>query len=174
MLKINEMENGKLRIEAEADMFVVPNRAGTADGFMESIRENRIEEAKRFCKNNNAEFDPTKDKFIQVWISSEDLNRDNLSSHGFGIHYKNERLYCLNGSKYFMYIPETMLKDLKEGETKTILYKNIELENGNVDLEDANENKIKADLVLNVTAKQRSYRYKNFGNFEDAVSFVLW
>lgn len=170
MLKINE-ENG-LYIEANADVFVVPNRACLGEQFSDFIKNDRIEGGRRFCKNNNLDFDPDKDKFIQVWITSEDLNQDNLGSHGFMIKNNNERLFC--SSMYFEYIPENLIRDMKEGDEKTLLYKNIELETRKHScLHEKNPKIFKADLVLTLKANQRNYRYRDFGNFEDAMKSIL-
>ena len=159
------MDNN-IKVTANADVFVIPNHASTADEFIFG-KETRKETVSNVCFANAVSYSPEMDKLIQLWIVSDDLQSDNIEDHGF-IYKFNGKEYRCHLPAYCHSLPKTVLPS-KEGETKTVIIPNCIAEERSHDADE----EIIFDLELHLTAAQTKYRYKNFGNFEDAVRYVL-
>lgn len=179
MLKITEQKNGKLKIEANAEIFVIPGEAMPLKGFLDFMAMDKL--AKSLCESNGLNFCPD-EKMIEVWIiSEEDLEDDNIT-YGFCIPYKNDNLDFKNiaGCDRLNYLPLSLIKDMKEGDQKTIVFRDMkfmsendfEIKNKDIEnIEDFVEGEIiSVDLLLTVTAKQQDRRYAYLGDFENAVN----
>lgn len=153
-----EKTNGKYVVTANANVFIVPN----GFHYIDLERNFAIKRAKRICKTVNKEFH-AEELFGEFWFVSDDLESDNLADHGFEVE---RRVYVMPG-EIFSLLPIGLFEDLKEGETKEIIM--------NVAANDY-EDRIKdvpVELHLNVTAKQKEYRYSNHGNFEDVYKRLV-
>ncbi len=155
-----------ITVAANADVFVIPNHASTVNEFVFG-KDTRKETVCNVCFANGVSYDPETDKLIQLWMVSDDLQSDNIEDHGFISNFNGKEYRC-HLPAYCHSLPKKLLPS-KEGETKRIIIPNcIATERSR----DADE-EINFDLILNITASQTKYRYKNFGNFEDAVRYVL-
>lgn len=154
-------ETKRYCINANAEMFIIPNSAGRVTEFIS--KERAIREAQSICSSVGKDFDEN-DPLVQVWICSDDLDTENLCRHGATVEIEGED-YFLEYPEISEYIPLSIIKDLKEGETATFGYTNIATINNN-------DKNIKVDLMLNVKANQLDYRYSRFGTFESVLSKV--
>lgn len=157
----------------KAGAFVIPNASAVASDFLiKSFMERTVKKMADICRQFGQDYDPDKDKLIQLWFHSdyEDsknkderrLGSDNLSCHGFKI---DGRYYYFD----YNYLPYKILKDIKEGDVLTIEFdceRDVEddIEYGSVE---------KVPLVMDVKFEQLPYRYRNKGRFEEAVKYVL-
>lgn len=152
-MKNVEKRNGKYVVTANADVFIVPNRFY----YLNPDLKSDIRRAKRTCDSLNEKFYKT-DLIGQFWLTSEDLNSDNIACHGFRL----EQHKYVTGGEISEYFPVKIFEDLKENESKEIIM-NIFAKDSDSD----EDNEIPVELHLNVTAKQTKYRYRSYGNFED-------
>lgn len=127
------------RLTFDGEFFVVPNRAVKLGNYAQYVQK-RINMLALF---NGIELSPD-DEIVEVWIVNEDI--DNLVDHGVCVIDEWVRPIC-------GLVPLKLIKKMKEGETIGIMMP-------------CNENKL---LSCYLTAAQKKYRYKNFGNFEDAL-----
>ena len=155
-----ENVNGVYEIHANAEVFVIPN---SANKVSEYTFRSVIDNAHRMCENLGMEFDEKNDKLAQFWTSSDDLDTENLSCHGFSFEVDGQEVY----SEYIPEcIPVKIYKDIKEGESREVIY---EFEGH---IYEPKSSRVPVRLVLNVTAAQSKYRYRRFGNFEDVLEDV--
>lgn len=153
-----EKTNGKYVVTANADVFIVPNRFNYID-----LEHNfAIKKAKRICKTVNKEF-YADDLFGEFWFVSNDLESDNIVDHGFEIEH---RVYVMP-YKISSLLPVDLFENLKEGESKEIVI-NVSANDYKNHIKD-----IPVELHLNITAKQKEYRYSNHGNFEDVYKRLV-
>ena len=86
-------------------------------------------------------------KYIQIWTVGHDCDNWSCSCDHCPANIEGDE-----GFRYPELIPIELVRDLKEGETKTV-------ETGT--------------MVINMTAKQLSYRYRSFGAFEEVMKRYL-
>lgn len=158
MLKFTD-ENGKLLVESEASMFIIPNRAGHISDFI--ITDSIKRDTEKYCEDNDIDFDYEKDWLVQVWMHSDDLGTDNFFRHGCIVDYEDEEFDPNAGDAEN--IPRQLI-DVKEGEHFTLNFKDA--------IMSTSDRQFKVDLKLDVTAQQHGYRYERFGNFEEALNRV--
>lgn len=164
-----------------AAVFVIPNGAGYCNEFLlDSFKERYKRYCTDLCAQKGIKFDPEKDQLVQVWFASEydenldnaslkdnNLGSDNLEAHGFLINDNHYRFR-------YGYLPYPLIKDVKEGDTMDLEFEiNKEyVKEGKkrryLETDEESE-RIKLHLIFD----QRSYRYRNFGNFEEVVKYVL-
>ena len=136
------------------DMFIIPNEAIKYSEFLPFAKESARE------KLNYLGIKPDEnEKMIQVWFTGS--GEDNWNDHAgalcrlAGIEEPNMDDKDRYLKEYITrYLPESMLKNVHEGETITIDCNNF-------------------NCTLVLTAKQLDYRYRGFGRFEDALKHVL-
>ena len=136
------------------DMFIIPNEASEYRSFMpcakESVREKLEYLGIKEPKEN--------EKLVQVWFTGS--GEDNWNHPGALCRLAGIKEPELDDKDRWLkayitsYLPESLLKDLKEGDTITIDYNNF-------------------NCTLVLTAKQLGYRYSDMGKFEDALKQVL-
>ena len=183
MATIKTTDNKNFDIYMDADMFIVPNRAGQVrpDCFDDYF----VKKALSVIEANNYEFDITKDKLVQVWLVSKDEESkcDNLNDHSVKFGYDNKLIFV---SHLCDELPLNVLKKLKEGDTIDITYpvrgthdisvkdiSHASVEKNYRDWEDVTEDlNINVNLHLHVTCNQEAYRYRRFGKFEDVAAYV--
>ncbi len=165
-----------------AAVFVIPNGAIYCHEFaINSQVERYIRYCTDLCEQKGIKFDPDNDPIVQVWFTSsynedlcndylkdDNLKSDNLEAHGFwtdGAYY----------SFRYGYLPLPLIKDIKEGDNMDLEFeveKEIVIKDGKrkyLEYGYGEKNRIN----LHITFDQRSYRYRNFGNFEDVVRKVV-
>lgn len=156
---------------SDVEMFIIPNHASKYGS--EYLLSSCKEDMNKLASLNGIEL--TEDSMlVQVWMTSDQLASDNLGSHGFRFINKNGELcLCKSYSKSLNMIPADLLKDLKEGDSVDILLpvycESIE------SIYDDSKNKdgmYQAVLNAHITAAQKKYRYRRFGNFEDVLIHV--
>lgn len=161
MLNIIKKETGKLEVTADAEIFIIPNRAGKIQDFLEFSRKRILDKAVELCEDNGHKFDQENDYMVEVWMHSNDLNSDNMNCHG--------SYFTFEGKEYAIgslpsYIPKQLIS-IKEKESTTLRYNNLKCR-------DYDGNKGEVDLVLNLRANQLDYRYCRFGAFEEVLEYV--
>lgn len=82
-------------------------------------------------------------RYVQVWTVGHDCDNWSCSCESCPANLQDEE-----GFRYPELMPIELFKDLKEGETKV-----VETDT----------------LIINMTAKQLSYRYRRFGRFEEVM-----
>ena len=160
-----------------ANMFVIPNKSVKFNELIEF--EKRLYGISRTEKQLEYIFGklPKNDLLIQIWVSedpnSTDENRsDNWSDHGRYIPGWDKTIKeeledarkeedeqkiteLLNKKKdtdWPRYLPLSIIGGMKENEKLNLIWKGINIE---------------------LTAKQKDYRYSGLGNFEDAIQLVM-
>ena len=162
----NELKNIGT-IKANAEIFIIPNSAAKISGYFEIFREKYRNLANKICKDNNLEFNENKDYMVETWICSDDLRTENLADHGCKIMVDGKKYYLENGA-IKRDIPSTVLYNLKEGESITLIFNDIKI----VDYDSDDYDEYLINLELNITASQTKYRYARFGKFEDVLKYV--
>lgn len=141
--------------------FVIPNSSGLVSNFIVNSLATRTKaQMEEICAQFDMDFDPEKDRIIQMWFHSDELGSDNLECHGFDY---GEDSYDFR----YGYLPYKILKDVKEGDTLTIEFNCYKIEDGDF------RNGRKIQLTMDVKFEQLPYRYRNKGRFEEAVKYVL-
>ena len=119
-------------------IFVIPNQALTEkrEGF---------DFMNRWITLNQKDYIPLgislskEDTYVQVWVGDEEV--DNWTSN-------SDKL----GQRFPSWLPLSILKDVKEGDTIKLKWNNETIE---------------------LIANQLDYRYKRFGKFEDVLKSIL-
>lgn len=163
-----------------AAVFVIPNAAGYCHQFLlDSYKDRYKRYCTDLCAQKGIKFDPDNDPIVQVWFASDydeklgndylkedNLGSDNLEAHGFWVEDADY-------SFQYAFLPLPLIKDIKEDDTMDLEFeikKEMVIEGKKRKyLEHGEKNRIK----LHITFDQRSYRYRNFGNFEDVVRKVV-
>lgn len=140
------MENNVIN----GEMFVVPNSATKFDSKYQSS----ITSMKEISSVYNMEVtDET--LLVEIWVTDD--NSENWSCHGVPESCQSIAEWLPGarsplGLQWPSYIPYDLVKDLKEGETLDVNFPN--------------------GYIVKLTANQKSYRYKRYGNFEEVVNYV--
>jgi hypothetical protein len=154
--KVTVDENGKYHIEMSADIFIVPNRyCKVSDYDYLTSRKNFFYEV---GKLNNVTINEDT-KLVETWVCS-DLS-DNFSDHYPHIKYDGKKISVRILSDM---IPLEILKEKKEGDVFTYTYPITG---------DYEDEKIEGTVELLLTCNQYDYRYRRFGNFEDALAVAI-
>lgn len=143
------------RPTVDLNVFVIPNKASKVSGnkFVENGFYGRVESV----FNANDMSINLNDWLIQIWYTGSGC--DDWENHYPVTQLDNEDYYV----RFASYdIPYDLCKEWKEGETVTLTMP--------VELVSVNDpSKIKRKLwTLRVTPRQKEYRYRSFGTFEDA------
>jgi len=145
-------------IEFNADAFIIPNRAGKLGDFWLSS----VAEAARRQATIMLGKEPTDDDlFVEMWYVADDIGCENLVDHGASVE--------IDGKKYYIdvptrYLPYLALKDKREGDSLIVTFYEAA---SNEDGDDIN-------VVVDVTLKQKGYRYARFGSFEETLWQVAY
>lgn len=158
-------------INANAEAFIVPNRAGKLN-LQFSFAKKHLETANI---NGMSEKEAQEDKYIELWFVSDELHSENIGDHGCSFDDKDGRRYYVRYIKTM--IPVSLLVGHKEGEIVPInLIGNCELSRDtNKDFHDKEyqDEDLDVELQLNVKLNQLGYRYRSFGTFEQCLQYVL-
>lgn len=158
---------------ANAEIFIIPNRACKLSGILDFAKDKFRKLGEDVCASSGTSFDESKDYFVETWITAEeDLGSENLADHGFRIKLSDNQYVRVCGGEISIDIPSSLLKDLREGkETVQITFNNLQ---GRIITNKDYDNAVDAivNLTLNLTGAQTKYRYRRYGNFEDTLKVV--
>ena len=159
--------NGIKTLTFNAEAFIIPNHAGAANDYLLFGEERKKFLDKISQENNCGELDFDNDQCCQLWFCSDDLDTDNLVDHGAFIKMDNDEEIWIRPE--VSVLPVKLFNGKKEGDTVVI---NIPWHPSFIYGRRSNENAEPLSLVLHVKLNQQSYRYRGFGNFEDALQYV--
>jgi hypothetical protein len=141
------------------DFFVVPNYPmKVSDWVIEEISNEMVQYGREISLLNNETFNED-DPFIQVWIKTDSC--DNCNDHRFNVIIDDEvYMTRIKGD-----IPYSIIKDLKEGETKTIVFPCTAYND--------RKERTKVNVPMTLTASQLKYRYRGFGTFHEVMNNLI-
>ena len=160
--------NGEITFEANWDLFIIPNHAvSLLDEYMPmSYAKKQIQALYEIEKANNCMI-RMKDQLVQVWYCNEQC--DNGVNHGTYVVDQDGREWNISFNLK-EYLPEPIVRELHEGETSVI---NIPVTLKYYDTETKNKERRSAIMKAHITPKQKAYRYREFGTFEEVLKRVL-
>ena len=91
MVELKKLDNGTFQASANADIFVIPNHAAHIADYL-CGKEQRQEQMEAICKANLLEFNSESDWLVETWMTSEDLESDNVADHGFTIYMNGKEM----------------------------------------------------------------------------------
>lgn len=141
-------------IKATGDVFIIPNSASKVSGYAYSETRDRLKDvAVRNGLDANEDF-----KASEIWIvGTGDLDTENFVDHGAVIG--DEWVRVKSGL-----IPCSLIRDVKEGESFTVRLPAYAAKRKGT-LDDREE----VIVEMTLTARQKAYRYRNFGTFEECA-----
>lgn len=154
---------------AKWDMFIIPNPAHSLlDDWMPAAYAEKMVYA--MANLDKANFNPgltIGEKMVQVWYCNDKCEN--------GVrHYPH--VTDQDGKRWDIkfdigeYFPESFAKRLHEGETRKFNIP-VTLEYWDEETDETEERK--AIMLCEITAKQKAYRYRMFGTFEETLKRVL-
>ena len=152
-----KMESAEIKVnyEANVEAFIVPNKALVVSDFLFDV-DDREAAYKLLARINEVHYEPSEDKLVEFWYVSPELGSENLVDHGFKINGQ----YCNCDYDIGRYLPYSMVKDHKEGDTIDVIWP----------YDDGSD--VMKFILMHVTFKQSSYRYARFGKFEEVLEQV--
>lgn len=155
--------NNVKTIKASGNCFIIPNKAVRVDDPCWIRPDESKATIQRIFELNNMEFDPDC-KMVEVWVTSSDLNTDNLSCHaGEIIEETDGKKYIIGADIY--YIPSTFLERRKEGSVIKFFIDGWMREDNSTEAEDI-------ILELDLKLDQLNSRYCRCGEFQNAFKLV--
>ena len=152
-----KMESSEIKVsyEANVDAFIVPNKTHVVSDFLFDA-DDRETAYKLLAWINKVHYEPSEDKLVEFWYVSPELESDNLVDHGFKINGQ----YCNCDYDIGRFLPYSMVKDHKEGDTIDVIWP----------YDDGSD--VMKFILMHVTFKQMGYRYARFGKFEEVLERV--
>ena len=180
MSKIANVENvnGKLVVNAKAEVFIIPNTPSKIN-WASCLGERLADAMNEISKLNGYEFSPD-EKLVQLWWTSEDLGSENLGDHGIRVQLNEDHLKIAASCTYnpFGYLPIGMVKDWHDGEEIEIIIpvktddNCFVFKNGRFDRNATKADEMEIEFHLKVTPSQLKYRYRRFGTFEECLHSI--
>ena len=166
---IDTTDTDPIIFNAKWDMFIIPNPAHSLlDDWMPAAYAEKMVYA--MANLDKANFNPgltIGDKMVQVWYCNDKCEN--------GVrHYPH--VTDQDGKRWDIkfdigeYFPESFAKRLHEGETGKFNIP-VTLEYWDEETDETEERK--AIMLCEITAKQKAYRYRMFGTFEETLKKVL-
>lgn len=153
-----------------ADVFVVPNCSLIINE--RTFESTRSDLYRIFSLNEDAlEGDFLDQVWAQVWFCTPGGQNQNSNWRDHGIDgYRELEGDGRNGTwrPISMYLPKTLFKGYKEGDTVTFrmpIDRNVEINDGNIVTEISS-------IMVSLCLKQRGYRYERYGKFEEVLARV--
>ena len=147
--------------------FIVPNNPINLSKSKMYDTAERIENHTNVCLLNGTDFDPEKDRIIELWyIGEEDFNTTNLCDHGGKVTIDGEDYRM--GFKTRGYLPAKLFKDVKEGDTINLTIPGWVNKKENFLYPTENAQDCMFQIAL--TCQQLHYRYERFGRFEEVLA----
>jgi len=164
MLTINKENNTTIISGVKGDIFIIPNRAAKIEDYFEAFRDKYHGIFERQAEMNGLDLDAG-EYGVETWIvSKEDCHCSNMADHRPYItdpETGEDIPFCLVDGRTII----RSLIDGKEGDVKTVRLP-ISI-NGRYHDEPYN-----GILEIELTLKQKEYRYARFGNFEKVLQDV--
>lgn len=166
---IDTTDTDPIIFNAKWDMFIIPNPAHSLlDGWMPITYAEKMVSA--MANLDRANFNPgltIGEKMVQVWYCNDQC--DNGVSHDPYVVDQDGSVWDISFN-LGEYLPEPIVRELHEDET-FILNIPVTLEHYNV--ETKNKERRWAMMKAHITPKQKAYRYREFGTFEETLKRVL-
>lgn len=166
-------EGGKLMIEANSEVFIVPNPPITALQYFDPGRE--VLNMKHISDLNGVEYNPDQDLLIQLWWTAEEsLGSQNLEDHGCIIDTADGNVVFRPGTIKCGRLPINVCKKIKEGESIAISVPAVvwttsidEKVKRHLGIDDSWNGE--AVFKFHTTGAQSKYRYRHYGTFENCL-----
>lgn len=146
-----------LNYNLNGEMFIVPNKISYPAGWLSGSDLQLMCENAR---NNGVEYVEGM-PMIQVWLVVPGMS-NNAGDHG--INVTEDVRVSLN--RYATLIPAPVLEKVNEGDS-------VELTFSGISRDCVKETKEDCMVTMNVVAKQRDYRYRRFGDFDEVYNKVV-
>lgn len=160
-MEIRKQIDGVYEISANAQAFIIPSIKFTAKDLGSTIMD-----IKKDCDLNGISLSGNEEFPNLAIVSLEDLNTCSLD-HGFKIGLLGSDEINVHAGEICCYIPDEVFQGKKEGDIIHWTFGcRSKYEPGDV------SGKIKVLLHLDIKLNQLSFRYQNFGRFEDVLSRV--
>ena len=166
---IDTTDTDPIIFNAKWDMFIIPNPAHSLlDDWMPAAYAEKMVYA--MANLDKANFNPgltIGEKMVQVWYCNDKC--ENGVRHYPHVTDQDGKRWEIkfNIGEYF---PESFAKRLHEGETGKFNIP-VTLEYWDEETDETEERK--AIMLCEITAKQKKYRYRMFGTFEETLKKVL-
>ena len=166
---IDTTDTDPIIFNAKWDMFIIPNPAHSLLNDWMST-EYAVERVSALDNLDRANFNPgltIGEKMVQVWYCN-DKCQNGVRHYPYVIDQDGKRWDI----KFEIgeYLPESFAKQFYEGRTIKVNIPVI-LEYWNEETDETEERK--AIMMCEITAKQKAYRYRMFGTFEETLQKVL-
>ena len=154
-------------VTVEADVFIIPNSVGTLSQFMADHVRNRIDNyANGIMEATGLEYDNKKEKFVECWFCNN--VSDNFADHGIDIQI-NGKEYRIFPGTINNHLPVSIFEGHVEGDKVKVIIPGVEcIINYDRKSKDKEITKV-IDLEMILTLNQKSYRYKNYGTFDELL-----
>lgn len=158
--------NTNATIVAKIDGFVIPN-ASTLVGNYSVLKDSIHGYINKFCELNGIEFDPEKDRLVQIWfVGVEGIRSENIVDHGFTIRTETDRTsYRIP----YGLLPKKVFADHQEGDTISL---KIPADVIDYDLDEGFQYSEGPVIDAEFTLAQTKYRYRGHGSFESVLARV--
>ena len=165
---INTNVEGTIKFNAKWDMFIIPNHAiSLLDEHVSlSYAKKQIQPLAEIGNANNCIISVI-DRLVQVWYCNEQC--ENGVRHDPYVVDLSGRVWDISFN-LGEYLPEPIVRELHEGETSII---NIPVTLESYDVMATSNGCRSAIMKAHITPKQKAYRYRGFGTFEEVLERVL-
>lgn len=166
---IDTNDTDPIIFNAKWDMFIIPNPAHSLlDDWMPATYALKM--VSTLEKLDRVNFNPgltIGEKMVQVWYCNDKC--ENAVRHYPYVVDQDGKRWDIK-FEIGEYFPESFAKQLHEGETRKYNIPVI-LEHWNEETDETKERE--AIMMCEITAKQKAYRYRMFGTFEETLQKVL-
>lgn len=167
-IAIINTDNNEITFEANWDLFIIPNHAiSLLDEYVSLPYAQKQIQSLAEIGNANNYMVSTMDRLVQVWYCNEQCEN--------GVRH-DPYVVDLSGRAWHIsfnlgeYLPEPIVRKLHEGETSIV---NIPVTLECYDVETISNSYQSAIMKAHITPKQKAYRYRGFGTFEEVLERVL-
>ena len=165
----NDIDRIKAAIAAETfnvDLFIIPNKATTPDDYLGRSDVVRSELEHFLQVNGHKLEDEPEQIIVETWGVDKGHRSDNVRDHGIFMDVDD---ISVSIHPKVTNMPYRIIRDLKEGDTMQITVP-TRVEYTRCSFA---HKEFETEILINATAKQGEYRYRNWGTFEDALSHVI-
>ena len=153
-------------VTIEADVFIIPNSVGTLDHFLaDSVRDRIDNYANGIMKAAGLEYNNKKEKFVECWFCNNDS--DNFADHGVCVLIDGKE-YKIFAGTIDRYLPVSIFEGHVEGDKVKVIIPNVKCVDYDGKSKDEEITKV-VDLEMILTLNQKSYRYRNYGTFDELL-----
>ncbi len=153
--------------DVDADAFIIPNGVPAIKSFFSSYQQRYSDLCQKIYEINGIDYDTEnlgEEKMLEMWVTAkEDLDSENLGSHGFELEIEGVQNYC----RFPNYLPMRLFEGKEEGDIVSIILPIIAYT-----YKDDNA-KTELYLKFHIRLAQTEYRYRSFGRFEVLLARLL-